>query len=153
MVWQSSSNPIFDGHHSFDWLSHPEISQKPLKSKTHCGFVKFSTQRLIKSTAIEDKSVCITNTEKQDTLTLFRQDRVFVLKNRIFLSVGNTHIFVYRPQHTTYFSPTEYCSLRKRWKEQPQKMWDCVCGDLGRPSRSSGPPHHTGQRTRRSILT
>ena len=44
MVWQSSSNPIFDGHHSFDWLSHPEISQKPLKSETHGGFVKISTQ-------------------------------------------------------------------------------------------------------------
>ena len=43
-------------------------------------------------------------------------------KIEFFLSIGNTHIFVYRPQYTSYFFPTEYCFLPKCWKEQPRKM-------------------------------
>ena len=152
MVWQSSSNPIFDGHHSFDWLSHPEISQKPLKSKTHCGFVKFSTQRLIKSTAIEDKSVCITNTEKQDTLTLFRQDREFDLKKKFYRWGKHTFLLIV-PNTLHIFPPRIIVLFRNDEKSSLERCEIVSVGDLGRPSRSSGPPGTAGQRTRRSILT
>ena len=114
----------------FLWLALPPRDFTKASQKRNPRRICQNFHSTLKSTAIEDKSDCISKTEKQDTLTLFRQDREFVLKNRIF-SIDRSREYTYfclsSPAHFIFF-PTEYCSLPKRWKEQPRKMWDCVCG-------------------------
>ena len=91
---------------------------------------------------MENKSVCITNTEKQDILTLFRQDREFDLKKKFYRWGKHTFLFTV-PNTLHIFPPRSIVLFRNYGKSSLERCEIVSVGDLGRPSRSSGPPHHS----------
>ena len=130
----------------FLWLALPPRDFTKASQKRNPRRICQNFHSTLKSTAIEDKSDCISKTEKQDTLTLFRQDREFVLKNRIF-SIDRSREYTYfclsSPAHFIFFSPRSIVLFQKDGKSSLGRCEIVSVGDLGRPSRSSGPPHHS----------
>ena len=138
----------------FLWLALPPRDFTKASQKRNPRRICQNFHSTLKSTAIEDKSDCISKTEKQDTLTLFRQDREFVLKNRIFsIDREYTHFCLSSPAHFIFFPHGVLFSSKKMERAASEDVRLCLWVILAAPPDPQDRHTTAGQRTRRSILT